>query len=61
MGRHGLAEPLNSQAPDMPELAHQGFFSTLPTKRKLLCQKDEKISPSLKPYGFYELSISATG
>ena len=37
------------------------YFSALTGQRELLCQNDEKISPSLKPYGFYENTVSTKG
>ena len=50
-------ENVNSQAPDVPELAHQGIFSS----HGSVCQNGEKISPQFKPYRFYENTVSATG
>ena len=50
----------NSQAPNVPELAHQGIFqlSRLSLNNYV---KTVKISPLFKPYGFYEITVSATG
>ena len=37
------------------------FLSFSTAQRKLLCQNDEKISPLLKTYGFYENTVSNIG
>ena len=36
-------------------------FTNLTAQRELLRQNDEKISPLVQPYGFYENSVSSTG
>ena len=53
-------ENVNSQAPDVPELAHQGVFQ-LSRLSVNCCVKTEKISPSFKPYRFYENTVSTAG
>ena len=37
------------------------YFSALTAECELLCQNDENISPSIKPYGFYENTVSTIG
>ena len=37
------------------------YFSALTALRELLWQNDEKISPSFKPYGFFENTVRSTG
>ena len=39
-------------------MAHQGAFLALKAKRELLCPNDEKLPPSFKAYGFYEIPVS---
>ena len=51
---------LNSKAPDVPELAHQGIFQ-LSRLSVNCCVKNERISPSFKPYRFYENTVSTAG
>ena len=52
---------INSQVPDVPELAHQGIFLALTAHRELLCQNCDEMSPLVKPYEFYENTVRITG
>ena len=47
---------VNSQAPDVPELAHQGIFQL--SQLSVLCQIGEEISRLFKRCRFYEKNFS---
>ena len=44
-----------------PRVGTSRYFPALTAQQELLCQNDEKISPSFSPYGFYENPVSTTG
>ena len=56
--RVSVKSNLNSQAPDVPELAHQDIFQLSRLTVNSYLNTVKKISPSFKSYGFYENQIT---
>ena len=52
---------VHSQAPDVPDLAHQGIFQLSRLSVNCYVKTVKKIPPSFRPCGFYETTVSTTG